>query len=510
MSQYRQHCTQSIIAETTMKQAFKLKTLLPLLPVLLALCWSVWSLLQNEQQASWSRCAFLSGQLLVELSPLLLAQWLLSTLQQQVRLWLLWLVVMLLYPLLSITLRAENSVLLLDLSCWLIAFCGSFLYWLELWYQSKLSPASHPSWLQKLWSLDTAVILLLTGWALFLALLLGSHQDPLANQPVPMQVNLDRLLSYPFEFIGYLLQFGLIASLMYGYYWLNRYWLIRRLLALHGLLPFVLSSLCLLLLSYPLLASLLLYLPINSYEVTVLASGNHNVFDWYNFKFVLGIWLVSTPLILAFDRQQQEKNLAQIQHRQVQTELLLLQQQINPHFLFNTLNNLYALCLMQSADAPKLILRLADLLRYVVYQGNQRQVTLQQEISYLQDYLALQQLRVSHRTTLTLQLPEQAELYQLPPLLLIMLVENAYKHGVENNIAPSQLHIQLQLQNQHLQFICENTVPAQSNLTTTGIGLANLRRRLQLHYDQSFTLHSTPSEFGWCATLTIPLEGARC
>jgi hypothetical protein len=495
-----------------MKQAFKLKDLFPLLPLLLALCWSVWSLLQNEQMASWSRCAFLLGQLLVELSPLLLAQLLMSKLQQPVRAlyWLLWLVVMLLYPLLSITLRADNSVLLLDQSCWLIAVGGSALYWLEQLYQQKQSPGSHSSILQKLWSLDTAVILLLTGWVLFMALLLGSHQDPLANQPIPLQVHVDRLMHYPFEIVGYLLQFGLIASLIYGYYWLNRYLLIRRLLAQHGLLPFVLTSLCLLLLSYPLLASLLLCLPINSYEVTALASGNHNAFDWYNFKFVLGIWLVSTPLILAFDRQQQEKNLAQIQHRQVQTELLLLQQQINPHFLFNTLNNLYALCLVQSEQAPTLILRLADLLRYVVYQGSQPLVTLQQEINYLQDYLALQQLRVSNKTELKLSLPEHADQYLLPPLLLIMLVENAYKHGVESTAEPSKVNIQLQLQDNRLIFICENTVPTQQSAAPAGIGLENLRRRLQLCYGDHYTLTSKAVASGWFAELSFNLESAPC
>lgn len=493
-----------------MKLAFKLKDLFSLLPVLLALCWSIWSLLQNEQMTSWSRACLLIGQLLLELSPLLLAQLLLARPPVRAQSWLLWFTAMMLYPLLSIELRPQNSLLLLDQSCWLIALCGSVLYWFEQLYQLKLSPGSKNSWLQKLWSLDTAVILLLTGWVLFMALLLGSHHEPLANQPIPLQVHIDRLLHYPFEFIGYLLQFGLIASLMYGYYWLNRYLLIRRLLAQHGLLPFVLTSLCLLLLSYPLLASLLLCLPINSHEVTVLASGNHNAFDWYNFKFVLGIWLVSTPLILAFDRQQQEKNLAQIQHRQVQTELLLLQQQINPHFLFNTLNNLYALCLVQSEQAPTLILRLADLLRYVVYQGSQPLVTLQQEINYLQDYLALQQLRVSNKTELTLCLPEHANQHLLPPLLLIMLVENAYKHGVESTAEPSKVNIQLQLQDNRLIFICENTVPTQQSAAPAGIGLENLRRRLQLCYGNNYSLSSAATAFGWRAELRLELECPPC
>ncbi len=495
-----------------MTSAFRLKDLFPLLPVVLALCWTVWSLLQNEQMASWIRCVQLLSQLLLELSPLLLAQWLLARAPKplQAKLWFLWLLAMLLYPWLSIELRPENSALLLNQTCWLIAVCASLLYWLEQFYQLRLSPSSDHSWWQKLWSLDTVVILLLTGWVLFMALLLGSHQDPLANQPIPLQIDPDRILSYPFEFIGYLLQFGLIASLMFGYYWLNRYLLIRRLLAHYGLFPFLLTSLCLLLLSYPLLASLLLCLPINSYQVTTLASGNHNAFDWYNFKFVLGIWLVSTPLILAFDRQQQEKNLAQIQHRQVQTELLLLQQQINPHFLFNTLNNLYALCLVQSEQAPALILRLADLLRYVVYQGSQPLVTLQQEINYLQDYLALQQLRVSNKTSLTLSLPEDADRHLLPPLLLIMLVENAYKHGVENTAEASEVKIELQLHSDNLLFICENTVPAQPGSTTAGIGLDNLRRRLQLCYGNNYSLSSAATPFGWRAELKLELERPPC
>ena len=493
-----------------MTLALKLKDLFSLLPVLLALCWSAWSLLQNEQLTNWSSASLLIAQLLLELSPLLLAQLLLARTPKRAMNYLLWLAAMVLYPLLSINFRPENSVLMLDQSCWLIALCCSVLYWLEQFYQQKFSPGSNNSWLQKLWSLDTAVALLLTGWVLFMALLLGSHQEPLANQPIPLQVNIDRLLHYPFEFVGYLLQFGLIASLIYGYYWLNRYLLIRRLLAQHGLLPFVLTSLCVLLLSYPLLASLLLCLPIHSYEVTTLASGNHNAFDWYNFKFVLGIWLVSTPLILAFDRQQQEKNLAQIQHRQVQTELLLLQQQINPHFLFNTLNNLYALCLVQSEQAPTLILRLADLLRYVVYQGSQPLVTLQQEINYLQDYLALQQLRVSNKTELSLSLPEHADQHLLPPLLLIMLVENASKHGVESTAEPSKVNIQLLLQDNRLIFICENTVPAQQSAAPAGIGLENLRRRLQLCYGNNYSLSSAATAFGWRAELAIKLEQNPC
>jgi LytS/YehU family sensor histidine kinase len=148
----------------------------------------------------------------------------------------------------------------------------------------------------------------------------------------------------------------------------------------------------------------------------------------------------------------------------------------------------------------------------VVYQGSQPLVTLQQEINYLQDYLVLQQLRVSNKTELTLCLPEHADQYLLPPLLLIMLVENAYKHGVESTAEPSKVNIQLQLLGNRLVFICENTVPTQQSAAPApaGIGLENLRRRLQLCYGNNYSLSSTATAFGWRAELTIKLEQNPC
>ena len=137
-------------------------------------------------------------------------------------------------------------------------------------------------------------------------------------------------------------------------------------------------------------------------------------------------------------------------------------------------------------------------------------MTLQQEINYLQDYLALQQLRVSNKTELKLSLPEHADQYLLPPLLLIMLVENAYKHGVESTAEPSKVNIQLQLQDNRLIFICENTVPTQQSAAPAGIGLENLRRRLQLCYSDHYTLTSKAVANGWFAELSFNLESAPC
>ncbi|MEN9864657.1 MAG: Sensor histidine kinase YpdA [Pseudomonadota bacterium] len=494
--------------------------IVPILPVLIGMMWTALHAMQTSAEASWPAFAWLLAQLLLEFAPLFLAQWLQFRAPWRWR-HAVWLLGMVLYPLANLTLQGHGGQpLCMTQSGWLIALSASLAYWAHQFYQSRPWPDHSRASLRKLWSLDTTVLLLLATWVLFMSALLTSHQNAMALQPIPLAFHFDRILRHPAELIACLLQFTLMASIIYLIYWTNRYILIRHFLAHHGPLPFVLLSLAALGLSYPLLATLVLQLPLNVVETTLLPSGNHNPFDWFNLMFMLWIWALSTPLILAFERQQQEQSLAEARQAQLQTELRLLQQQINPHFLFNTLNNLYALCLIQSADAPKLVLQLANLLRYVVYQGQQALVSLQQEISYLEDYLALQQLRVSNKTRLLTHFPDAPGPYRLPPLLLIMLVENAYKHGVESTAEKSTVEIEMHLQGKQLRFVCRNSLgsaagtaqtrsvaPAaqQDERAASGLGLKNLRRRLQLHYGQRYTLRSAPDEHGWCAELTLEL-----
>ncbi|MBU2179326.1 MAG: sensor histidine kinase [Gammaproteobacteria bacterium] len=493
--------------------SYKSSFLFPLLPVLLAWWWSVLAPVLTPELAGWSRVWPQALVLLLQFLPLLLCQAVGGWLQQQTApkrmviaaVGLFWVLGMLAYP--AFFLFADSSGWLkFGENEWLLALMLSLLYWLHCWYQHKLQQGNRSRW-QWLWSLDTVLLLLLLMWTISFALFLVSHPAGMAEQPIPTKVDLVRLGSNPWLFLHYLWQISLLAGVMFGSYWLNRYWLIRRVLAQHGLLPFALVSLFFILLSYPLISTLLLLLPMNQVLAPAIPAGSHNPFNWYNLNFMLLQWLLTTPLILAFDRQQQESTLAKIQHQQVHTELQLLQQQINPHFLFNTLNNLYALCLMKSDDAPKLILQLADLLRYVVYQGQQPRVTLQQELDYLQHYLALQQLRVSNKTTLTVDFPVDSSGYQLPPLLLMMLVENAYKHGVEMSNAPSHVEVSAAVRDHTLYFSCRNsTSVAEAAAPGGGIGLENLRRRLQLYYGDDYRLHSAPAGNEWLAELTLKLE----
>lgn len=490
----------------------KIDRRMPLLPVFAVWLWTVIRHLQDETASDLLNFVLIATRLLVEFSPLLLTQSLMQSSYFETRRstqFLCWIIGMLILPLtLS---QLSNLGLMPELLMrqhWLLASGASFLYWLHQLYQHQAWQEQGSTWLRKIWSLDNTVLLILGVWVLFVATLLASHHDPLNHQPIPVEFNFARIVRHPLEFISYLLQFIVIASMIFGTYWVNRYLLIRKVLTHYGPLHYVLVTLSLCMISAPLLALIVLQLPLNQVQITLLPSENHNPFDWHNIGLAIWIVALSTPLILAFERQQQEKSLAQIRHQQTQTELRLLQQQINPHFLFNTLNNLYALCLQQSPDAPKLVIQLANLLRYVVTQGQRELVSLQEELNYVQDYLALQQLRVSNKTTLTLQLPSEIPTnLHLPPLLLIMLIENAYKHGVESSNEKSSVEIDIQLHGTQLRLLCRNSLPAIAQPhTSTHIGLQNLRRRLQLHYGERFVLHSQAHQQHWQAELSLELQ----
>jgi hypothetical protein len=510
-----------------MKFADLIKTehLFALLPVLLAWLWVLMSpqMLPADVAAYtpipplWTS-ALLSALLYL---PLLFTQgWLSHCLQPQdnrvlagrqtLRLGLLWVAAFVLYPACWwYWSQNHETAFHFQRADWQLVTLLSFLYWCHLAYQRRQGCGPLTGW-SRLWSLDAVLLLLLGLWTLAWACLLTSHPPGFAVQPIPLRFDWMRIVTQPGEWLWYLWQFALMAAAMFGCYWLTRYVLIRRVLARHGLLPFVLLSLLLLLCCYAPLSWLLLQLPMNhGVAVPAVPGGSQDPFDWYNFNFMLMQWLLTTPLILAFERQQQDSALAQLRHQQVRTELQLLQQQINPHFLFNTLNNLYALCLLKSDAAPQLVLKLADLLRYVVYQGQQARVTLAQELDYLQHYLDLQQLRVSNKTSVHIDFPAAQNHWQLPPLLLIMLVENAYKHGVETSAAPSQILLSAAVTQQRLVFTCRNSLPERVTANTAaGMGLENLRRRLQLLYGTDFMLQSGPTSDNplcWYAELQLPL-----
>lgn len=179
-------------------------------------------------------------------------------------------------------------------------------------------------------------------------------------------------------------------------------------------------------------------------------------------------------------------------------ELGYLKAQINPHFLFNTLNSIYALALNQSGETPTAIVQLSSLMRYATSVADKETVALQQEIAYVSDYIALQKLRLSDITTLQYRLQGDVHGKRISPFLLIPFVENAFKYGVNPEI-PSEIIVEIICNEDTIQLYVRNDkvyISAQDNVYS-GVGIANTRHRLTMQYPAQHSLHiqETPTDF---------------
>lgn len=174
----------------------------------------------------------------------------------------------------------------------------------------------------------------------------------------------------------------------------------------------------------------------------------------------------------------------QLQREQKEAELKLLQSQVNPHFLFNTLNNLYSLTLKNSPQAPETVLKLSELMRYMTSVTGVNSIALKKEIEYLENYVALERLRLNHDALIDLQVQGDFSTHSIAPLMLIPFVENAFKHGVETQNDNIHLEINISLQGNELYFYVSNTKPthAKEGHPEHGTGLKNVIKRLELIY----------------------------
>jgi len=215
---------------------------------------------------------------------------------------------------------------------------------------------------------------------------------------------------------------------------------------------------------------------------------------------------VMAPVVyLVADRFVQKNNLLKMKESALRAELALLKSQINPHFFFNTLNNLYGLAAEKSDLAPKMILELADLMRFTIYEGKKDRVLLRDEIAYLEHYLAIQRIRLRERkATVRFERDVADDLVQVPPLLFVILVENAFKHGVASLTAGAYVHLRLEATRDAVAFRVENNFdPGEPK--PRGIGIANLQRRLALLYPGRHRFETCAEEGVYRAELRIEL-----
>lgn len=202
----------------------------------------------------------------------------------------------------------------------------------------------------------------------------------------------------------------------------------------------------------------------------------------------------------------QWKLIKQLKNERTDAELMHLKSQVNPHFLFNTLNNLYGLALEKSDQTPGLILKLSDMLRYTIYQGEKDQVLLSEEVNYLNDFIQLQQIRYHKPVNIIFDHCLDNSGAMISPLLLLILVENAYKHGVEKLTEEAFIHIKLEVKDEYMVFDIKNNFDESEKPAKSGIGLQNLTKRLQLTYPDAFRLNITAEHNLYSVQLTMKLK----
>ncbi len=204
--------------------------------------------------------------------------------------------------------------------------------------------------------------------------------------------------------------------------------------------------------------------------------------------------------------RQIRQQLKEEKAKNTEAELAWLKNQINPHFLFNTLNNISSLVQIDADKAQDAIAQLSDLLRYAMYETNKNTVPLQGEMEFMRNYVELMKLRCNDKTIVNCQLSTINNQLAVAPLLFISLIENAFKHGVSSN-RDSRIDITLTTDEHQLTFICENTnfPKSDTDRSGSGIGLENTRRRMDLIYKDRYTWEQTLEDNIYKVKITIQL-----
>lgn len=201
-----------------------------------------------------------------------------------------------------------------------------------------------------------------------------------------------------------------------------------------------------------------------------------------------------TIIFMVINYYRQQKEVISLKEQKKSSELEALKNQLNPHFLFNTLNNLYALSIKKSDKSPEVIERLSDILDYILYKCNDKYVSINGEVELLENYISLEKLRYGKRLHITFEHAIETDV-KIAPLLLLTLTENAFKHGVEEEINVANIKIKLTAKAEEIYFNIENTIPSivsinNLNDVRESIGLKNIEKQLNLLYlPKNYILH---------------------
>ena len=210
---------------------------------------------------------------------------------------------------------------------------------------------------------------------------------------------------------------------------------------------------------------------------------------------------------LYFMSQRDRERQKIIDQRNLEQQMEYPKYQVNPHFFMNTLNNIHALVDIDHERAKTTIVELSKMMRHILYEGSKKLIPLTREVEFLNLYVQLMRLRYTRKVHINVDVPPQLPELKLPPLMLIIFVENAFKHGISYR-EESFIDIKLRVENKRLLFSCCNSKPTQVQRTNEkgGMGLQNVRQRLELLYDDDYTLDINDGEKTYEVKLDIPMQ----
>jgi len=313
-----------------------------------------------------------------------------------------------------------------------------------------------------------------------------------------------------FQFVIMLLPITIATTYFLNYYLIPRYVLKKKyfLFILYFIYSFIIS------ITLGLNVVLLTFVVIADFNAGNMVPASFNIIYLIAGNYLVVLFAVTIKLVSKWNTVEKknlllEKKSMEMELRLKEAELKLLKAQIHPHFLFNTLNNLYGLVLAGSENAPQIVLKISSLLDYMLYKSNKPYVSIASEVQYIKDYLELEKLRYSK---LQIEFSEKgiSNKVSIAPMILQPFVENAFKHGISKEVGMQWLNLEISVDNGHLEFRVKNPRVAESSNDETGysegIGLNNVKKRLDILYPGRYKLNIKEDNSTFDIILNIDLD----
>ncbi|MBB6499234.1 sensor histidine kinase [Pedobacter cryoconitis] len=250
---------------------------------------------------------------------------------------------------------------------------------------------------------------------------------------------------------------------------------------------------------------------LHSYVMTILSHGITGILSWWavSFYFLDFLYLIAPPLALKLIKliaDQSNKRIS-LERDNLNLEINFLKAQINPHFLFNTMNNIYRMVNKQDPKTGPMVLHFADLMRYTLYESNVDRILLSREVEFINDYLELERIRYGNDVSIKTDFQEDFERMMIVPLILFPFIENAFKHGIDATVESSWVEISIRTVDNYLHFNVNNSVcNVHPSEDFGGVGVANVKKRLNIHYAGKYKLTNQIENGIYKVNLQLPLS----